>query len=59
MKVEILRAPGLDLIHDLKGKGVIVPTDCIEGDEKELSEKAADALIERHLARQVGKKVEK
>lgn len=53
MKVKILRNPGLDLIHDLAAKGINVPKECAEGEEKDLNDKAAEKLIELGLAEKI------
>jgi hypothetical protein len=60
MKVEILRTPGLDLIHDLAAKGVEgpveVPKDLTEGDVKDLDDDVAEALIAVGVAKPVDDK---
>jgi hypothetical protein len=59
MKVEILRTPGLDLIHDLAAKGiegpVEVPKDLTEGDVKDLDDDVAEALIAVGVAKPADK----
>jgi hypothetical protein len=59
MKVEIMRTPGLDLIHDLAKKGIAIPKDLLEGETKDLADEAAEALIELKIARSLEQKPER
>lgn len=51
MKVQILRSPGLDLLHDLKAKGVAIPLDCVEGQVRSMNQAEAQTLIELGVAK--------
>jgi len=59
MKCEILRNPGLDLIHNLAAKGiegpVEVPKDLVEGETRDLPDDVAEALIACGVARAADK----
>ena len=59
MKVEIIRTPGLDLVHDLAAKGVEgpveVPKDLVEGDVKDVDDDVAEALIAVGVAKAADK----